>query len=137
MIKRITLIGVFVLAVLGHGAAAEPLCVAKMNGATVERVEVVNADALPQKTEAALIKFMQSLYGASTVWVPCSFDGKSRKQFPGIGYTRDAGADVFVAPKPYPSWSLDGSKDWQPPVAAPRDGQVWRWDERDQKWVTK
>ena len=34
----------------------------------------------------------------------------------GINFTYDPDADVFVAPRPFPSWSLDENHDWQPPI---------------------
>ena len=57
---------------------------------------------------------------------------KIRKQFAGIGYTYDSTKDIFIAPKPFASWSLDSDNDWQPPVAMPDDAsadKVYRWDE--------
>jgi hypothetical protein len=36
-----------------------------------------------------------------------SYNGNISKQYAGIGYTYDAVNDVFIAPQPYPSWSLD------------------------------
>jgi len=63
-----------------------------------------------------------------------SYNNKIRKQYAGIGYTYNAAADVFVAPKPYASWTLDANHDWQAPVARPAEGQ-WRWDEGSGAWV--
>jgi len=63
-----------------------------------------------------------------------SYNNKIRKQYAGIGYTYNASADVFVAPKPYASWTLDANHDWQAPVARPAEGQ-WRWDEESGAWV--
>lgn len=60
-------------------------------------------------------------------WVQCSYNGNIRKQYPGVGYRYDETADVFVAPQPFPSWSLDSNHDWVPPVAMPQDGiYFWR-----------
>jgi len=63
-----------------------------------------------------------------------SYNNNIRKQFAGIGYTYDAVNDVFVAPQPYPSWSLDNNFDWQPPTPKPADG-FWMWFEPNQQWV--
>jgi len=63
-----------------------------------------------------------------------SYNNNIRKQYAGIGYTYNAAADVFVAPKPYASWTLDANHDWQAPVARPAEGQ-WRWDEGSGAWV--
>jgi hypothetical protein len=41
--------------------------------------------------------------------------------------------DVFIAPQPYPSWSLDENFDWQPPTPKPIEG-VWYWNEEELTW---
>lgn len=64
-----------------------------------------------------------------------SYNGNIRKQFAGIGYTYDAVADVFIAPKPFASWSLDENYDWQAPIDYPADGKQYLWDEANQVWV--
>jgi len=63
-----------------------------------------------------------------------SYNNKIRKQYAGIGYTYDPIADVFVAPKPYQSWSLDENLDWQAPTLKPIEGR-WYWDESTLNWV--
>lgn len=62
-----------------------------------------------------------------------SYNNNIRKQYAGIGYTYDPDADVFIAPQPFPSWSLDSNHDWQPPTPKP-DG-FYIWDEDNQQWV--
>lgn len=63
-----------------------------------------------------------------------SYNGKIRKQYAGIGFTYDPIADVFVAPQPFPSWTLDENHDWQPPIPYPNDGLMYVWNENDQDW---
>lgn len=63
-----------------------------------------------------------------------SFNHNIRKQYAGIGYSYDPVADVFIAPQPYPSWSLDDNFDWQPPTPKPA-GLNWEWDEPTLTWV--
>ena len=63
-----------------------------------------------------------------------SYNGNIRKQYAGIGYVYDAVNDVFIAPQPYPSWSLDNSFDWQPPTPRP-EGMGWYWDEGSLSWL--
>ena len=53
----------------------------------------------------------------------------------GIGWTYDAAADVFIAPQPYSSWTLDNNYDWQPPTPQPPSPPQTYWDEQLQKWV--
>jgi hypothetical protein len=63
-----------------------------------------------------------------------SYNNNIRKQYAGIGYTYDPVADVFIAPQPYLSWSLDENYDWQPPTPRPEEG-LWYWDEETLSWV--
>jgi hypothetical protein len=65
--------------------------------------------------------------------VRTSYNNNIRKQYAGIGYTYDEDADVFVAPQPFPSWSLDENHDWQPPVPRP-EGDCY-WSEDDMAWL--
>ena len=57
-----------------------------------------------------------------------------RKQFAGTGFTYDDVNDVFVAPQPYPSWSLDENHDWQAPTPMPEDDNNYSWNEETQAW---
>ena len=54
-----------------------------------------------------------------------SYNNRIRKQYAGIGYTYDEVNDVFVAPRPYGSWTLDSNHDWQPPTPKPEGNYVW------------
>ena len=62
-----------------------------------------------------------------------SYNNRIRKQYAGIGFTYDPVADVFIAPQPFPSWTLDSNYDWQPPTPQP-DGDDWYWNEENQQW---
>jgi hypothetical protein len=62
-----------------------------------------------------------------------SYNGNIRKQYAGIGFSYDAVSDVFIAPQPYPSWSLDADHNWQPPTSKPEGD--WFWNEDDLTWV--
>jgi hypothetical protein len=63
-----------------------------------------------------------------------SYNNNIRKQYAGIGYTYNPEADVFIAPQPFPSWSLDANYDWQPPTPKPAQGK-WYWDEATLSWI--
>jgi hypothetical protein len=63
-----------------------------------------------------------------------SYNGNIRKQYAGIGFTYDPVADVFIAPQPYASWSLDENFDWQAPTPRP-EGMGWYWDEDSLSWL--
>jgi len=62
-----------------------------------------------------------------------SYNGNIRKQYAGIGFYYDPVADVFIAPQPYPSWSLDSNFDWQAPKEKPEGFYYWNEDLGD--WV--
>ena len=96
----------------------------------VQRVLVV-----PDEEEHRGQQFLANELGLGGTWVQCSYNNRIRKQYPGIGYSYYPDADVFIAPQPYPSWSLDSNHDWQPPVPMPDDSNDYDWDESNQAWV--
>jgi hypothetical protein len=67
-------------------------------------------------------------------WIQTSYNNRIRKQYAGIGFTYDETNDVFIAPQPFPSWTLDENHDWQPPISMPDDGMSYFWDEENQSW---
>lgn len=67
------------------------------------------------------------------VCVRTSYNNNIRKQYAGIGYLYNVDADVFIAPQPFLSWSLDSNYDWQPPTPRP-EGSVY-WDESSLSWL--
>lgn len=68
-------------------------------------------------------------------WVRTSFTGSFRKRYANVGFIYNETADVFIAPQPFPSWSLDSNYDWKAPVEYPADGKFYLWDESNQVWV--
>ena len=59
-----------------------------------------------------------------------------RGNYAGIGYTYDQVNDVFYAPQPFPSWTLNQSTwTWEAPTPYPTDGKTYRWDEPTTSWV--
>ena len=65
-----------------------------------------------------------------------SYNNNIRKQFASIGWTYDATADVFVAPQPFNSWTLDENHDWQPPTPKPIvEGKQYAWFEPNKVWI--
>jgi len=63
-----------------------------------------------------------------------------RGNFAFIGHTYDKAKDAFIAPQPYPSWSLNETTHvWEAPVKEPnpnpdKDGKYYRWDEETLGW---
>ncbi len=67
-------------------------------------------------------------------WIQTSYNNNFRKQYAGIGFSYDAVNDVFIAPQPFASWSLDQNFDWQAPTPRPVEG-FWYWDEDSLSWL--
>lgn len=105
------------------------------NGIVVNVIVVNNNEMLVDgiEQEQKGVEFCQSLFGGE--WKQTSYNGTIRKQFASVGYSYDESADVFVAPQPFPSWSLDENYDWQAPIGYPADGKLYSWDEANQVWV--
>ena len=53
-----------------------------------------------------------------------------------IGGEYNFEADKFIAPRPYPSWSLnEDTLVWDAPVAKPNNGSIYMWDEPNTSWI--
>jgi len=90
------------------------------------------------KDETELINGLdtETYYAQGTAYTVkrTSYNHNIRKQFAAIGYSYDAVNDVFIAPQPYPSWSLDQNFNWQAPKPMPLDTKCY-WNETDLEWV--
>ena len=55
---------------------------------------------------------------AGTTWKQTSYNSNFRRRFAGKGCTYDPVRDIFILPKPFPSWveDLDNPGDWKAPV---------------------
>ena len=98
-------------------------------------------DESSQEQESKGKTFLSNLLGSDRKWVQTSYNHRIRKQYAGIGYYYDSDKDKFIAPRPFPSWSLDENDDWQAPVAfnegTAMDGVSYYWDEERQIWVAR
>lgn len=72
--------------------------------------------------------------GQPGLWAPVDIEGISPKNYPGTGDSFDPANNAYIAPKPFPSWILDASYKWQPPVVMPIDGLPHKWNEDNQSW---
>jgi hypothetical protein len=107
-------------------------------GTVVQVIAVSNADApdpAPDNSEPLGQAFIASL-GLEGEWRQTSYNGNFRKQYAGPGFTYDADDDVFIAPQPFPSWTLDANHDWQAPTPMPAEGGPYTWDEDSLTWVS-
>jgi len=81
------------------------------------------------------IDYLKSLWG-DLRFIQCSYNSTIRKRYPGIGYSYDETNDVFIAPQPYSSWTLNEGFDWQCPVEMPTVElpQLAVWNEEIVSW---
>lgn len=87
------------------------------------------------------------LLGPVDQWIQTSYNTKAnqhpegrplRGNYAGIGFVYDSGNDVFYAPQPYASWTLDSTTwSWTAPVAYPADGKEYTWNEEILNWIEK
>jgi hypothetical protein len=62
-----------------------------------------------------------------------SYNSKIRGTYAGIGYSYNSEKDIFVTPKPYPSWIRSGSF-WNAPTPMPTDDKIYTWNEETLSW---
>jgi hypothetical protein len=92
-------------------------------------------DSTGVEYESIGVEFLKNLTGHET-WIQTSYNGTIRKNYAGVGYTYDSQRDAFIAPQPYPSWSLNEETcRWNSPVAYPTDGKIYYWDEPTLSWI--
>jgi len=104
----------------------------------VTQVVVINNNELLDngvEREEKGVDFCKSVFGPDTIWKQTSYNKSFRKNYAGIGYTYLADLDAFVAPQPFPSWSLDVEAQWVAPIPMPNDGLAYTWNEANQSWV--
>lgn len=109
---------------------------------TVQQVIVIANDVLNEPhlqfpdTEPLGQKFIADILSLQGQYRQTSYNGNFRGRYAGIGFRYDAELDQFIAPQPYPSWTLDAVGEWQPPVTHPNDGGRYSWDEGTEMWVS-
>ena len=108
---------------------------AKVENALVTQVIVAEADFFDTFVDSSPGEWIQTSY--NTHGGVHSDGGTSlRKNYAGVGYTYDSVRDAFIAPKPYPSWTLvEDTCQWAAPTAMPDDGKMYEWDENTTNWT--
>tara|TARA_R110000772_G_scaffold132311_1_gene240867 strand:- start:808 stop:1155 length:348 start_codon:yes stop_codon:yes gene_type:complete len=107
---------------------------AKVNNGIVEQVIVAEADFFDTFVDSSPGQWLQTSYNTHANQHP---EGRPlRGNYAGVGHTYDATNDVFYAPQPYPSWTLNKTTwTWDAPVAMPTDDKMYTWDEDTTNWV--
>ena len=108
------------------------------NNIVLRIVVIGNSDTCtPDSTEVESIgaAYCQKLFGG--IWKQTSYNATFRKNFAGVGYKYYADNNLFAAPQPYASWSLNTTTgQWDAPITKPTltDAQIasnsiYKWDE--------
>lgn len=70
--------------------------------------------------EVGIFFCRQLVNDPNSKWKRTSFNHEFRGRFGNVGFTYDESLDVFIAPKPYPSWSFNSqTTDWTSPLGDP------------------
>ena len=125
---------------------------AKVNNSIVEQVLVAEQDFIDTYIDGSPGEWIQTSYntrggvhysttpivktdGSPTIY-PADSGTPLRMNFAAIGDTYDVARDAFIAPKPYPSWTLvEATCQWTAPVTYPDDGKFYEWDESITNWT--
>lgn len=107
---------------------------AKVIDGIVTEVLVIEQDVIDTGLFGDPALFVQTSYNTYGGQHP---EGRPlRKNYAGVGFIYDAERDAFIAPQPFPSWTLDDETClWDAPVPYPDDGKIYTWDEATLAWV--
>jgi hypothetical protein len=115
---------------------------AKVEDGIVTQVIVAEQDFIDTGSLGDANQWIQTSYNTrgGKHYVPDSDEEDSgtplRKNYASVGYTYDSVKDAFIAPQPFPSWTLDDDTClWEAPVAYPIDDKYYIWDEDTTAWV--
>ena len=112
------------------------------NDRVINVIKVNNEDLLDEngvEQESIGLAFLKRLFGDSQKWVQTSYNYNFRKYYAIIGGKYYREFDIFLPPKPFPSWYLSNdTQDWEAPIPKPPLDdiytQVHYWDEKNQVW---
>jgi hypothetical protein len=109
---------------------------AKVLDGKVIQIIVAEADFFDTFIDSSAGTWLQTSYNTHGNQHP---EGRPlRGNYAGIGYTYDQANDVFYAPQPFASWTLNQSTWlWNAPIEYPNDGKVYDWDESTLSWKEK
>jgi hypothetical protein len=87
------------------------------------------------KVEDGIVVNIVSSYENPGGYIEYSPTGEFRKTYAMIGGSYNSDLDIFINPKPYESWILNESHDWEPPTIKPvKEGFWYIWNEINTSW---
>lgn len=73
--------------------------------------------------------------GDPSSWIQTSYNSTMRNRYAGIGYVYDQELDIFLPPKPFPSWNLNKTLGvWEAPTPSPSPNGGYVWNEQTLSW---
>ena len=112
--------------------------IARINNEGIVEQVIVVQEEYPMKDGRVLIPEEWAKERLGGEWKQCSYTGKIRKNYPGIGFTYDKTIDAFIPPKHFKSWILDEeTANWKAPKEKSIDGKDYSWDEPNIDWVER
>ncbi len=112
---------------------------------TVHSVDNNDCCVCGEEFEEKGVQHLESVFGTDNSFKQCSFNERIRTNFPAAGFTYREDIDMYIPPKPYPSWTLNTEiGQWLSPVPLPPSTAsdvelgvetVYYWDEDQQQWV--
>ena len=121
-------------------------CQLDENNVVTQVIVVANSDitdANGNEVEEIGIAFCKKLLGEDTNWKQTSYNSNIRVRYAGIGYSYNEELDAFIAPQPFPSWTLNTeTTDWISPVGPAPElteaevtaGSSYVWNEETGAW---
>lgn len=100
---------------------------------TIRNEDIIDENG--QESEALGVEMCRQVCGPNTNWKQTSYNKNFRNKYAGIGDWYNSELNVFMDPKPYPSWSLDTETFfWVPPIPMPNDDLSYEWNEETTSW---
>jgi hypothetical protein len=115
------------------------------NNEVINVIVVNTEDCLDEngiEIEEVGINYLLKHHGEGRIWKKTSYNNNIRCRYAYIGGTYDQDLDVFLYPKPFPSWILNLENYlWRPPVSEPElteeqiiNRQEYIWNEDIVNW---
>lgn len=95
---------------------------------------VINVIRIADEHEANGEQWCHDTFGGR--WKQTSYTASIRGNYAGIGMIYLEDKDIFMPPKPFPSWIISSEYKWIAPIEKPSDGKLYRWSEKLQSWIT-
>ena len=96
---------------------------------------VLRVVTVPNEQEHRGNEYLSEELGLGGRWIQTSYNNNIRNVFAGVGFTYNEEKDIFISPKPFPSWVLSSEGYWEAPIPRPNiQNKVFGWNEVEQNW---